>query len=154
MSLDHYNFTPPAVNLKCIVFTIGLALGYWFLPPHNKYVLVALCYFPYLALAWYDWIYSCRHNFGPTYLAHFYSWAKPQGSSQIKIYKSWAPEIKNKVLGVDFLIAIAILAFIPTFLKWEPEQMNEEEIKTAKTRALWALVLVVAIFVYLRFKKD
>jgi hypothetical protein len=67
-----------------------LAGGYWYLPSRNKYVLAALAYFPYLALAWYDWIYACQH--GPTYLAHFYSWAKPQGSRQIQIYKNWAPE--------------------------------------------------------------
>ena len=107
------DYTPPAVNLKCIVFTILLASGYWYLPSRNKYVLIALAYFPYLALAWYDWIYACQHNFGPTYLANFYSWAKPQGSSQIKSYKNWAPEIKRKVELVDIAVAVALLLLLP-----------------------------------------
>ena len=105
--------TPPALNLKCIIFTVLLASGYWYLPSRNKYVLAALAYFPYLTLAWYDWIYACQHNFGPTYLAHFYSWAKPKGSRQIQIYKNWAPDIKHKVQYVDISIALLLLVLLP-----------------------------------------
>lgn len=149
--MDH---TPPAVNLKCIVLTFFLATGYWYLPPRNKYVLVALAYFPYLALAWYDWIYTCQHNFGPTYLAHFYSWAKPQNSRQIKIYKTWAPDIKKKVDAVDLAIAVVLLALLPWFLNWKPKNMTEEEQKAARTRAFWVFVLVVLGFLYLRIYKN
>lgn len=148
--MDH---TPPALNLKCIVFTLLLASGYWYLPSRNKYVLAALAYFPYLALAWYDWIYACQHNFGPTYLAHFYSWAKPQGSRQIKIYKNWAPEIKQKVQFVDISIAVLLLLLLPGFIAWKPEKQSEEQENDAKIIAGVSLVVVIGVFVYLRLKQ-
>jgi hypothetical protein len=149
--MDH---TPPALNLKCIVFTIALASGYWYLPSRNKYVLVALAYFPYLILAWYDWIYACQHNFGPTYLANFYSWAKPQGSRQIQIYKNWAPEIKHKVMLVDAAVLIIILLLATKFINWKPKDMTEEEKKNANVFAGIALVGVVGGLVYLRFYRN
>ena len=148
------DFTPPALNLKCIVFTIFLSTTYWFLPPRNKYVLIAFAYFPYLALAWYDWIYACQHNFGPTYLAHFYSWAKPQNSSQIKIYKNWAPEIKRKVQFVDIGVAIGLLLLLPSFIEWKPKKMTEEEESSAKNLATALLILTVGVFVYLRLRAN
>lgn len=51
---------PFSLNIKCIIFTLLLAGGYWYLPRRNVYVLLALLYFPYLALAWYDYAYKCR----------------------------------------------------------------------------------------------
>ena len=146
--------TPPAVNLKCIVFTAMLAGGYWFLPPRNKYVLVALAYFPYLALAWYDWIYACKHHFGPTYLANYYEWWKPQNSEQIQIYKNWDPKIKNKVIFVDIAILIAIALLLPKFISWKPKAMTEKEEKDAKMRATVILILVLITFGYLRYYKN
>jgi len=113
--------TPPAVNWKCIWFTFALAGGYWFLPPKNKWVLLALLYFPYLVLAIYDHHYGCiRNNLSPTYLALFYSWAKPQDSQQIKVYKNWCPDIKNKVFIVDMVVLAIIVALAPAFLSWKP----------------------------------
>jgi hypothetical protein len=146
--------TPPAVNVKCIIFTALLASGYWFLPSRNKWVLVALAYFPYLALAWYDWIYACQHNFGPTYLAHFYSWAKPQKSRQIQIYKNWDPKIKARVLSADIFIAGGLLLLVPSFLAWKPAKMSPDEEKRAKSRALGALFFVIAVFAVLRIYME
>ena len=144
--------TPPALNLKCIVFTWLLTLGYWYLPPRNKFVLLALSYFPYLALAWYDYIYACKHNFGPTYLAHFYSWAKPQNSRQIQIYKNWDPKIKNKVILIDLAVLVALLLLIPAFIKWNPQDMTEAQKKTATHRAYFVLGAVILVFLYLRLR--
>lgn len=110
----------PVVNWKCIYFTLALAGGYWFLPPRNKWVLLALLYFPYLVLAWYDHWYQCKRNMGPTYLSAYYWWAKPQDSEQIKQYKNWCPEIKSKVLKVDIVIGIILLAIMPYFYYWKP----------------------------------
>lgn len=146
--------TPPAVNLKCIVFTFVLATGYWYLPPRNKYVLAALAYFPYLALAWYDWIYACQHNFGPTYLANYYEWAKPQNSRQIKIYKNWDPKIKHKIIFVDLVILITIAILLPKFISWKPKAMTEKEEKNAKMRATVIFILVLLLFGYLRYYKN
>ena len=66
----YYNIEP-VVNWKCIIFTMILAIGYWFLPKKNKWILLGLLYFPYLVLAWYDHYYKCERNMGPTYLAFF-----------------------------------------------------------------------------------
>jgi hypothetical protein len=144
--------TPPAVNLKCIVFTALLASGYWFLPNRNKYVLAALCYFPYLALAWYDYIYECKHNFGPTYLARFYSWAKPQSSRQIQIYKNWAADIRRKVDTVDLLVFLALLALVPVFIHWEPKVVTEEENRNSYKVAIGAFVATLIVLLFLRLK--
>ena len=142
-----YDTTPPAVNLKCIVGTAILASSYWFLPPRNKYVLAFLCYVPYLAIAWYDFVYGCVHNFGPTYLAHFYSWVKPQTSRQIQIYKNWDPKIKRKVILVDLLVLGFLIYLTPKFLAWDPKP--EERPST-----LWAYIglgITVLVLAYLRF---
>ena len=143
--------TPPALNLKCIVFTAFLALGYWCLPPRNKWVLLACSYFPYLALAWYDWIYACQHNFGPTYLAHFYSWAKPQNSRQIQIYKNWDPAIKHRVATVDVIVALGLAALLPLFLAWKPRAMTPDQEHKARILAWGILGCVIAVFLYLRW---
>lgn len=110
----------PAVNLKCIVFTAILAGGYWFLPPRNKWVLLALLYFPYAAMAWYDYWYACQRNLGPTYLALFYWWAKPGDSEQITAYKNWCPEWKRRVFAVDIALLVIILLLAYPFWKWQP----------------------------------
>jgi len=112
--------TPPAVNLKCIVFTLILSTFYWYLPPRNKWVLLCLLYFPYLALAWYDHLYGCARNMGPTYLALFYWWGKPQDSKQIQTYKNWCPKWKNRILIVDLVVLCILLLFVPFFLAWKP----------------------------------
>ena len=115
----YYN-KEPVVNWKCIVFTFVLAIGYWFLPKRNKWVLLALLYFPYLALAWYDHWYVCKRNMGPTYLSLFYWWGKPHNSTQIKQYKNWNPIIKNKVFMVDMILLVVGVVLFPIFLRWKP----------------------------------
>jgi hypothetical protein len=115
--------------------------------------LVGLAYFPYLILAWYDWIYLCKHNFGPTYLANFYSWAKPQSSSQIQIYNNWAPDIKLRVIAVDLVVAIILLSLLPAFIRWKPTKASTEEEKNQKIFAWVVFGFTIAILVYLRLSK-
>lgn len=55
-----FDTQPFSLNIKCIIFTLLLAGGYWYLPPKKLWILIALLYFPYLALAWYDYVYDCR----------------------------------------------------------------------------------------------
>jgi hypothetical protein len=112
---------PPTVNWKCIYFTLFLSAGYWYLPPRNKWILLALLYFPYILLAYYDHWYQCNRNMGPTYLALFYHWAKPQESDQIQRYKHWCPQIKNKVLVIDLILLLGMLFMFPYFLRWNPK---------------------------------
>lgn len=107
----------PALNLKCIVFTLVLVLGYWYLPRRNKWVLLALLYFPYLALAWYDWHYDCKRNMGPTYLANWYWWAKPPESRQVVAYHNWSPKMKAKIAIVDVIVLLVGLGLAPWFLR-------------------------------------
>jgi len=57
---------PFTFNIKCVIFSAMLAGGYWFLPPKNLFVLFFLLWFPYLAMAWYDYMYECRNKLGPT----------------------------------------------------------------------------------------
>lgn len=112
---------PVSTNLKCIVISFALAGAYWFAPPRNKWVLLGILYFTYLAIAWYDWIYVCTNNsFGPTYLRHFYEWAKPYDSDQSKKYRNLCPELEKKILYVDIAVLLAALAITPHFLAWNP----------------------------------
>jgi hypothetical protein len=57
---------PFQFNIKCVIFSAMLAGGYWFLPPRNYFVLFFLLWFPYIAMAWYDYMYECRNKLGPT----------------------------------------------------------------------------------------
>lgn len=49
-------------NIKCIIFTIIIAGGYWQLPAKNIYVLLFLLWLPYVAVAWYDYSYNCENK--------------------------------------------------------------------------------------------
>lgn len=113
----------PVWNLKCIVLTLSLALGYWFLPPRNKWVLLGILFLTYLALAWYDYLYACQRNMGPTYLSLFYIWFKPAASQQIQDFHNWDPAIKRHVLMVDSILLVAVLLMIPAFLRWKPKRV-------------------------------
>ena len=57
---------PFVFNVKCIVFSLLLSLGYWFAPHRNLWILAFLIWFPYIALAWYDWAYKCQDKLHPT----------------------------------------------------------------------------------------
>ena len=109
---DVYYCQEPAWNVKCIVLTAFLAICYLFFPSKNYIVLGCILYFTYLALAWYDYIYNCKRNMGPTYLSLFYSKFKPQNSEQIKNYNNWHPKIKRRVQIVDYSILGIILIII------------------------------------------
>jgi len=113
---------PPTLNVKCIVFTLILAAGYWYLPPRNKWVLLGLLYFPYAAMAWYDYYYKCERNLGPTYLALFYWWLKPYASDQIQTYAEWCPRWKRRVFIADIVVLICALLLAWPFLKWRPSR--------------------------------
>ena len=69
-------------NIKCIIFTLFIAGGYWLLPPKNFYVLVFLLWLPYVALAWYDYSYKCQDKMMPTIIPfgrYLFLPFKPQG---------------------------------------------------------------------------
>jgi hypothetical protein len=159
LSVDDIDFTapvppggymvPPAVNLKCIIFTAALALSYWYLPAHNKYVLAALCIFPYLWLSYYDVAYGARRNMGPTYLGDLYDWAKVPDSKQIRVWKNWNPAYKMRVHLVDLAVLLVLIAALPVFMRWKPQAQTEEE-SAANRRAAAFFALCVASCVLCR----
>jgi hypothetical protein len=53
-------------NVKCIIFTLLIVLGYWYFPPKNIIVLLFLLWIPYISLAWYDYSYGCVDKMQPT----------------------------------------------------------------------------------------
>ena len=108
-------------NWKCIFISLFLAGAYWYLPNRNKYVLVAILYLTYLAIAWYDHIYKCERNLKPTYLAYYYKWFKPYDGKQREEFRNWPAKLKRKILVVDLIILGLILLALPTFLKWKPK---------------------------------
>jgi len=110
---------PITGNAKCIVISFILAAGYWYAPPRNKWVLLSILYFTYLAIAWYDQ-YLCHRVLTPSYLRHFYEWAKPRESMQTQQYKNLCPDSARKILIVDVIIFIVLLWSFPLFLKWTP----------------------------------
>lgn len=101
---------PLALNPKCIVFSLLLAGGYWYLPQKSIPVLIAILYFPYLALAWYDYFYQCKYKLQPT-IFPFGRWLylpfKPKDYKQA--YEDLSPEAKEAIVKWDrFFILIVI----------------------------------------------
>ena len=109
----------PSWNAKCIVFTLALASGYWFLPSRNKWVLLLLLYLPYIAMAWYDQAYDCDRRFGATYLHHFYWMVKPE-DYQAR-WDALSPKSKRAVALVDLGLVVVLVAALPAFLRWRPQ---------------------------------
>lgn len=108
-------------NFKCIALSLFLAGAYWWLPRRNKYVLVAILYFTYLALAWYDHLYRCQRNLKPTYLAYFYQYLKPYDGKQREEWRLWPNSLRKKIFVVDMIILAILVALLPWFLAWNPK---------------------------------
>jgi hypothetical protein len=108
---------PFALNIKCIIFSLLLAAGYWFLPQKNLIVIVALLYFPYLALAWYDYYYDCRKGqLQPTVFPfgeYVYLPFKPPDYQQR--YNELSQERKDTIKNYGRFIAAIILGIVGLF---------------------------------------
>ena len=109
---------PFEFNLKCILFTAALAGGYWYLPPKNLWILVFLHWFPYIALAWYDYSYNCRDKLGPTVVPfgrYFWLPFKPQGyKDEFNKMADEQIQVMNKVdhlVGWTALISLLVFYF-------------------------------------------
>ena len=107
---------PFEFNMKCILFTAAIAGGYWFLPPKNFWVLFFLLWFPYIAIAWYDYSYNCRDKLGPTVVPFGrYIWLpfKPQGyKDEFNKMADQQIQVMNKVdhlVGWSVLIGVLIV---------------------------------------------
>jgi hypothetical protein len=104
---------PLALNIKCVIFSLLIAGGYWYLPPKNTAVLVALLYFPYLALAWYDYVYKCEYKLQPT-IFPFGRWLylpfKPKEYQEA--YENLAPEAKDSIAKWDRFFGLVLLGVV------------------------------------------
>lgn len=107
---------PFALNIKCIIFTLILALGYWFAPHKNLWVLAFLIWFPYIALAWYDYSYDCKDKLKPT-LVPFgrYVWLpfKPPGYKEE--FDKLPKEQIQAMNKLDHIMVWSIIAVAATF---------------------------------------
>jgi hypothetical protein len=102
---------PFALNIKCIIFTALLAGGYWFAPHKNILVLIFLLWFPYIALAWYDYAYGCRDRLKPT-LVPFgrYIWLPFKPPDYKEEFNRMPADQINAMNRVDHLVGWSIIA--------------------------------------------
>ena len=105
---------PFSLNIKCIIFTAILAGGYWFAPHKNLWILSYLIWFPYLALAWYDYVYKCQNKLKPT-LVPFgrYLWLPFKPPDYKEEFNHLPPEKIQGMILLDHLLlwsAISIAA--------------------------------------------
>lgn len=104
---------PFKFNMKCVIFSAMLAGGYWYLPHKNRLVLIFLLWFPYIALAWYDYAYSCTPALGPTVVPFGqYLWLpfkppsyKQEYAEDLHIQEGY--QSMNHVIGWTILAGIA-----------------------------------------------
>jgi len=102
--------------LRPLIAGILMAILFKFVPHGNKLILLAHLYFPYLIMAIYDYHFNCtRNQLGPTFLALFYSWAKPLHSTQIEIYKNWHPHWKDMIAKFDTTVLVVIIILLPFY---------------------------------------
>jgi hypothetical protein len=107
---------PFEFNVKCIIFSLILSLGYWFAPHRNLWVLAFLLWFPYLAMAWYDWSYKCESKLQPTAVPFGrYIWLpfKPDGYKQA--FNDLPPEKIAIMDRVDHLAGWTLVAAAATW---------------------------------------
>ena len=102
-------------KIKCIIFTALMAGGYWYAPHKNVWLLVFLLWFPYIAMAWYDYTYECATKLPPTVVPYGrYLWLpfKPPGYK--RAFADLPPEkiaIMDRVDHVTtWTLAIAVIA--------------------------------------------
>jgi len=101
---------PFEYNVKCIIFTIIIASGYWYLPHKNIYVLLFLLWLPYVSLAWYDYSYNCNDKLKYTFFPfgrYVFLPFKPKDYQ--KTYDELSDEQKKLISRNDHIYAWSIL---------------------------------------------
>lgn len=107
---------PFKFNIKCVLFTAVIAGGYWYLPHHSLFVLLFLLWFPYIAMAWYDYAYQCEPHLGPTLIPFGqYFWLPFKPPSYKAEYEA-NKELQQAYAKMDHVIGWTILASIVTFV--------------------------------------
>jgi len=117
MSGGIFKSRPFGWNLKCIIFTILIAGGYWYLPPKNILVLLFLLWLPYVSLAWYDYSYDCKDKMQPTlfpYGRYLFLPFKPAGYK--KEFEKLSEEQIQDMNNLDHVITWSILICIISYI--------------------------------------
>lgn len=100
-------------NIKCIIFTLFICLGYWFLPSKSILILIFLLWFPYIALAWYDYSYQCIDKMQPTIIPfgrYIFLPFKPEGYK--KQYKKLPKSAIRAMNTLDHITAWTLLIIL------------------------------------------
>ena len=103
-------------NIKCIIFTIIIAGGYWYLPHKNYLVLILLLWLPYILLAWYDYSYNCQDKMMPTIIPfgrYIFLPFKPKGYQDE--YKKLPPEAIRAMDTLDHITGWTIFILVLGF---------------------------------------
>lgn len=109
-----YPFEP---NWKCVIFTALIAGGYWALPPKNLVVLITLFILPYIAMAWYDYAYTCTNKLKPTIIPFGRYLFLPLKPDEYKRqYASLPPEAIKDMDTLDHIVTWIILVIGSVFL--------------------------------------
>lgn len=111
-----YPGRPFAFNIKCIVFTAAIAGGYWWLPPRSVLTLLFLLWLPYVAMAWYDYMYDCRDKMQPTLFPfgrHLFLPFKPPGyqAEMNKLAQSQLDAMDRLDHVAGWTLAVAAVAY-------------------------------------------
>jgi len=121
-------------NIKCIIFTLIIALGYWYLPQKNIFILKFLLWLPYIALAWYDYSYKCNNKSVPTILPfarYLFLPFKPQG------YKDKFNKLPKSAIHamdtLDHVTGWTIILIIFAIIGWYSyKYFNKKQLKPIK----------------------
>ena len=117
---------PFEFNIKCIIFTIIIAGGYWYLPVKNIYILFFLLWFPYIIIAWYDYSYNCENKMKYTLFPfgkYIFLPFKPKEYQ--KTYTELTNEQKELIDNNDHIYGWTILIFIIFyFVRYYKENYN------------------------------
>lgn len=108
---------PFAPNWKCVVFTALVAGGYWYLPPGQPLILLTLLILPYVAMAWYDYMYECTNKLKPTLIPFgrtLFLPLKPPGYKAE--FASLPPEAIRAMDSLDHVSAWILLVLVAYYL--------------------------------------
>ena len=93
-----------------LMYASLMVILFKYLPPKNKYILIAALYFPYLMLAWYDYLANCRFRMNPT-IFPFGRWVylpfKPPPYQER--YKELDPVVKYNIQSFDKYVAVTVV---------------------------------------------
>jgi hypothetical protein len=107
--------TPLYLNPKCLVFSAFVILIYWLPHPealiHNIVMGFLLATASYISLAWYDVLYDCNDNLGPTILGWLSMPLKPKsyGDKFKELPIKYQKIIRNIDIFVLLVVIVAIL---------------------------------------------